>query len=115
MAGDIKVISAAHDRFYNTDLDAMLKAKGIDDAHPGRLEGRRLRGLHIGRATLHGYTVVVPMDTTTAANDYETTIGFFQILHQSDANATNEPLKQKASTLSRTDSIRSRKARRHPH
>jgi isochorismate hydrolase len=27
--GDIKVVSSAQDRFYNTDLDKMLKAKGI--------------------------------------------------------------------------------------
>jgi hypothetical protein len=39
------------------------------------------------------------------ATDYETAIGVFQILHQFDANATNEPLKAKASTLSRTDLI----------
>ena len=32
-------------------------------------------------------------------------VGIFQILNQFDANATNEPLKTKASTLSRTNLI----------
>ena len=27
--GDIKVLNTAQDRFYNTDLDKLLKAKGI--------------------------------------------------------------------------------------
>ena len=52
-----------------------------------------------------GYTVVVPQDASLAVTDYETAIGVFQILNQLSANATNEPLKAKASTLSRTDMI----------
>jgi hypothetical protein len=40
-----------------------------------------------------------------ATTNYETAIGVFQILNQLSANATNEPLKAKASTLSRTDMI----------
>jgi hypothetical protein len=56
-------------------------------------------------ATARGYTVVVPVDASLAATDYETAVGIFQILNQFDANATNEPLKTKASTLSRTDLI----------
>lgn len=55
-------------------------------------------------ATLRGYTVVVPTDAGLAATDYEV-IGQFQILNQNRANAANEPLKAKASTLSRTDMI----------
>jgi hypothetical protein len=47
----------------------------------------------------------VPVDASLATTDYETTIGLFQILTQFDANITNEPLKAKASTLSRTDMI----------
>jgi hypothetical protein len=45
------------------------------------------------------------MDTTAAATDYETTIGFYQILNGGNANLTNEPLKAKSTTLSRTDLI----------
>jgi hypothetical protein len=32
-------------------------------------------------ATLHDYTVVVPVDTAAAPTDYETVIGYFQILN----------------------------------
>jgi hypothetical protein len=45
------------------------------------------------------------VDTTTAATDYETSIGFYQILNQGNGNLTNAPLKPKAPTLSRTDMI----------
>jgi hypothetical protein len=56
-------------------------------------------------ATLRGYTVVIPVDASLAAADYEVPIGLYQILNQNSANAANEPLKEKASTLSRTDMI----------
>ena len=52
-----------------------------------------------------GYTVVVPIDASLDASDYEISIGQFQILHQHSSNAANEPLKNGASTLSRTDLI----------
>jgi hypothetical protein len=51
------------------------------------------------------YTVVIPMDTTAANTDYETTIGFYQILNQGNSNLNNEPLKAKSPTLTRTDMI----------
>ena len=56
-------------------------------------------------ATLRDYTVVIPVDTTTAATDYETAIVFYQILNQGNGNLTNEPLKPKAPTLIRTNMI----------
>jgi nicotinamidase-related amidase len=104
-AGDIKIESQAQDRFYKTDLDNMLKAKGITTLI---LTGWKVSGsvtyTSVG-ATLRGYTVVVPIDTSLDATDYEIAIGQYQILHQHSANAENEPLKAKASTLSRTDLI----------
>ena len=103
--GDIKIESQAQDRFYNTDLDSALKAKGITTLI---LTGWKVSGsvtyTSVG-ATLRGYTVVVPMDASLDATDYEIAIGLFQILHQHSSNATNEPLKTGASTLSRTDLI----------
>ena len=103
--GDIKIESQAQDRFYNTDLDKTLKAKGITTLI---LAGWKVSGsvtyTSVG-ATLRGYTVVVPVDASLDATDYEIAIGQFQILHQHSANAANEPLKDKASTLSRTDLI----------
>jgi len=104
-AGDIKVENQAQDRFYNTDLDKMLKAKGITTLI---LTGWKVSGsvtyTSVG-ATLRGYTVVVPVDATSDATDYEIVIGKYQILNQNSANAANEPLKARASTLSRADLI----------
>ena len=104
-SGDIKIESQAQDRFYNTDLDQTLKAKGITTLI---LTGWKVSGsvtyTSVG-ATLRGYTVVVPIDTTLDGTDYEIAIGRYQILHQNSSNATNEPLKNRASTLSRTDLI----------
>ena len=89
----------------NTDLDQALKAKGITTLI---LAGWKVSGsvtyTSVG-ATLRGYTVVVPIDATLDATEYEIVIGQFQILNQNSANATNEPLKNRASTLSRTDLI----------
>ena len=103
--GDIKIESQAQDRFYNTDLDKALKAKGITTLI---LTGWKVSGSvtysSVG-ATLRGYTVVVPVDASVDATDYEIAIGQYQILHQTSSNATNEPLKNRASTLSRTDLI----------
>jgi len=102
---DPVIASYAQDRFYNTDLDKTLKAKGITTVI---LTGWKINGsvlyTSVG-ATLRDYTVVVPQDASLATTDYEVAIGLFQILNQNSANATNEPLKTKASTLSRTDMI----------
>jgi nicotinamidase-related amidase len=104
-AGDIKIVNTAQDRFYNTDLDKLLKAKGITTII---MVGWKISGSltysSVG-ATLRDYTVVIPMDTTAAATDYEQVIGFYQILNQGNGNLTNVPLKPKAPTLSRTDMI----------
>ena len=103
--GDIKIESQAQDRFYNTDLDKTLKAKGITTLI---LAGWKVSGsvtyTSVG-ATLRGYTVVVPVDASLDATDYEIAIGQYQILHQHSENAANEALKDRASTLSRTDLI----------
>ena len=104
-ANDPVMQSYAQDRFYNTELDKILKDKGITTLI---LTGWKVSGsvtyTSVG-ATARGYTVVVPADASLAATDYETAVGIFQILNQFDANATNQPLKTKASTLSRTDLI----------
>jgi nicotinamidase-related amidase len=104
-AGDIKIVNTAQDRFYNTDLDKELKAKGIKTII---MVGWKVSGsvtyTSVG-AMVRDYTVVVPVDTTTASTDYETSIGFYQILNSGNANLANEPLKPKSTTLTRTDMI----------
>jgi nicotinamidase-related amidase len=103
--GDIKIVNTAQDRFYNTDLDKALKAKDIKTII---MVGWKVSGsvayTSVG-ATVLNYSVVIPVDTTTASTDYETTLGFYQILNQGNSNLTNEPLKPNAPTLSRTDLI----------
>ena len=102
--GDIYVENISQDRFYNTDLDQQLKARGITTLI---MAGVSVNGsvtyTSVG-ATAHGYTVVVPVDTVVG-DGFSRAVGLFQILNQDDRNPTNEPLKQKASTLSRTDLI----------
>jgi nicotinamidase-related amidase len=104
-AGDIKIVNTAQDRFYNTDLDKALKAKGITTVI---MVGWKVSGSvaysSVG-ATVRGYTVVVPVDTTAAPTDYEQVIGFYNILNQRNGNMPNQPLKPMAPTLSRTDMI----------
>lgn len=102
---DIQIENQAQDRFYNTELDKMLKAKGITTLI---LVGWKVSGsvtyTSVG-ATLRGYTVVVPVDASLDASEFEIAVGRHQILNQNSSNAANEPLKHRASTLSRTDLI----------
>ncbi len=103
--GDIAIVNTAQDRFYDTDLDKALKAKGITTIV---MVGWKVSGSvaysSVG-ATLRGYTTVIPVDTTAATTDYEQVIGFYNILNQLGGNMTNQPLKPHAPTLSRTDMI----------
>jgi len=104
-AADIKIVNVAQDRFYNTDLDQQLKAKGITTII---MVGWKISGsvtyTSVG-AMVRDYTVVIPMDTPSAASDYETTVGFYNVLNSGNANLANEPLKKGAVTLTRTDLI----------
>jgi hypothetical protein len=51
------------------------------------------------------YTVVIPVDTTSAATGFETAIGFYKVLNSGNSNLEYRPLKPKAVTLNRTDLI----------
>jgi nicotinamidase-related amidase len=101
--GDIQIINTAQDRFYNTELDKLLKAKGIKTLI---MVGWKISGsvtYTSVAAMVREYTVVIPMDTTSAGSPYETTIGFYNVLNSGNANLANEPLKAKSVTLTRTD------------
>jgi nicotinamidase-related amidase len=102
---DPLIIGQAQDRFFSTPLDVMLRTHNVDKL---LLVGWRQNGSVLYTAvggTIRGYTVVVADDGTSAANDYDVAIGRYQLLTQLNANATNEPLKKQAATLSRTDLI----------
>jgi nicotinamidase-related amidase len=104
-AGDLKVVNVAQDRFYGTDFDQQLKAKGIETII---IAGWRISGsitfTSVG-AMDHGYTVVIPTDTTSSPSDYETAIGFYMVQNAGTRNPDNEPMAPNAVTLSRTDLI----------
>ena len=104
-ADDLKIMSMAQDRFFKTDLDKALKAKGIKTLI---IAGWKISGsvtyTSVG-AMAHDYTVVIPMDATSAGSDFETMIGFYNVLNSGNANLANQPLKAGSVTLSRTDMI----------
>jgi nicotinamidase-related amidase len=103
--GDPRVTGVAQDRFFDTPLNELLRAKGISHVI---LVGWRADGsvlyTSVG-AAIRMYTVVVPMDGTSAAQDYDLAVGWYQMLTQLNANPNNEPLRESAVTLSRIDGI----------
>ena len=99
------VIGQAQDRFFATPLDTMLRTHNVDKL---LLVGWRENGSVLYTAVggvIRGFTVAVADDGTSAANDYDIAIGRYQLLTQLSANATNDPLKKMAATLTRTDLI----------
>ncbi|HLZ28290.1 MAG TPA: isochorismatase family protein [Chloroflexota bacterium] len=103
--GDPSVAGLAQDRFFATPLDELLRARGISQVI---LVGWRADGSVLYTAVgaaIRTYTVVVPMDGTSAAQNYDLAVGWYQLLTQLNANPTNEPLRKSAVTLSRMDLI----------
>jgi nicotinamidase-related amidase len=103
--GDPVVVGLAQDRFFDTPLDELLRARGISQLV---LVGWRYDGSVLYTAvggTIRNYTVVVPDDGTSAAQPYDLAVGRYQLLTQLNSNPTNEPLKMAAATISRTDLI----------
>jgi hypothetical protein len=103
--GDPIVVGLGQDRFFDTPLDEMLRAKGITRLI---LVGWRINGSVLYTAvggTLRTYTVVVADDGTSAAQDYDIAVGRYQLLTQLSANPNNESLRKGAVTLSKTDLI----------
>jgi hypothetical protein len=105
MPGDPVVMSGA-DKFYNTDLDAILQQHGIKTVV---ITGTLTNGavLFTGfAASARGYTVVVATDGVSARGDFATPATEWQLLNgPGTSNPQNTPLQPKAATLSRTDLI----------
>jgi nicotinamidase-related amidase len=103
--GDPLVTSRA-DKFYNTDLDQMLKDHNIQTVV---LVGSAANGAVLYSAfgaAERGYTVVVATDGISSGPDFDTYLAEYQVLNMPGfGNATNDPLKQQAATLSRGDLI----------
>jgi nicotinamidase-related amidase len=100
------VIQGGQNKFLNTMLDDVMRSHGIKTIV---LAGWRANGSILFTshgATVLRYTVVVAVDGTAAAHDFEVAIGLYQVLNLLSGNPTNEPLRPGAVTLSRTDLIR---------
>jgi nicotinamidase-related amidase len=99
------LIQANQNKFMNSPLDDHMRRHGIKTII---LAGWRANGSVL--FTSHGatalrYTVVVATDCTSAAQDFEVAIGFYQVLNLLSSNPSNEPLRPGAVTLSRSDLI----------
>lgn len=103
--GDPIVIAQA-DKFFNTDLDDILKQAGITTVV---ITGTSSNGVVLYTAfgaSERGYTVVVATDGISAGNDVLNYLALEQMLNEPGfANLPNTPLQPKAVTLSRTDLI----------
>jgi nicotinamidase-related amidase len=102
---DPVVVSSA-DKFFNTPLDEILRMNGIETAI---MVGTASNGAPMYTAfgaNLRGYTVVVAEDGISGTNDFQTFLARYQLLNQPGySNADNQPLRERAVTLSRTDLI----------
>jgi nicotinamidase-related amidase len=99
------MVGAAQDRFFGTALDDMLRAREITTVV---IVGWRANGSVLYTsygAGVRGYTVVVPVDGTSAAAEEQNAVGRFQMLEHLGGNPTNRPLVPGQVTLSRTDLI----------
>lgn len=104
-SGDPVFLAHGQDRFFSTDLDYLLRAHGDTTVVlAGWKEDGSIQYTSVG-AILRGYTVVIADDGVSAPSDAEVAIGRYMMLNQSNANATNDALKQNAVTLSRSDLI----------
>jgi len=103
---DDPVVAAGADKFYNTNLDDILKQAGITTVV---ITGTGSNGavLYTAFAAFErGYTVVVAEDGISAGAGFITQYSEWQLLNEpGGSNPQNTPLKAMAVTLSRTDLI----------
>jgi len=96
-AGEVSVTSFA-DKFLNTDLDKILKDKGIATVI---VVGTASNGavLYTGSgAALRGYNVIVPVDGVTSAETYPEQFGIWQL--------ANGPTFSQKVTITKSDMIK---------
>lgn len=103
--GDPKVTARA-DKFNGTDLDQILKQKGIKTLV---VTGTAANGAVLYtsfEANLRGYTVVVAEDGISSDDPFALLLTRYQLINQPGmANPQNKPLQAGAVTLSRSDLI----------
>lgn len=100
------LVTSVADKFFSTNLDDLLKARGIETTI---VVGTASNGAVLYtsyEANLRGYTVVVADDGISQFEPFQVQMTRYQLLNQPGfANADNTALKPKAVTLSRMDLI----------
>ena len=103
---DDPVVKSNADKFFNTQLDDILRNRGIRTAV---IVGTAANGAPLYTsfgANARGYTVVVAEDGISSPDDIAVVVARYQLLNQPGfSNPENEPLRERAVTLSRTDLI----------
>jgi nicotinamidase-related amidase len=100
------VVTSRADKFFNTDLDQILKDHGIQTVvMVGAAANGAVMYTSFG-AVERGYTVVVATDGISSGPDFDTFLAEYQMLNMPGfANADNNPLQPTAATLTRGDLI----------
>jgi nicotinamidase-related amidase len=103
---DEPIVASSADKFFNTPLDDLLRSRGIRTAVVvGFAANGAVLYTSFG-ANTRGYTVVVAEDGISAAEEFGVLVTRWQLLNQPGfSNPGNEPLRERAVTLSRTDLI----------
>ncbi len=103
---DEQKVSGRADKFFNTNLDNILKGRGIKTVViVGYVANGAVLYTAFG-ANARGYTAVVPLDGTGAEDPFAYLLTEYQLLNEPGfANPTNTPLADGKVTLSRSDLI----------
>lgn len=103
---DEPIVTSSADKFFNTPLADLLRDRGIrTTVMLGTVANGAVLYTAFGAST-RGYAVVVPEDGLSAPEDFAVFLTRYQLLNQPGfGNPTNEPLRERAVTLSRTDLI----------
>jgi len=105
IAGEPSVEGRA-DKFFNTPLDQLLRDRGITTLIVTGYSGIGAALYTPFEANVRGYTVVAVDDAMPTNASVENYVARYQLLNQPGAsNPTNEPLRPRAVTLSRSDLI----------
>ena len=103
---DDPVVTSRADKFFNTNLDQILKDHGIQTAMVvGSAANGAVLYTTFGLAE-RGYTSAVAVDGISSGPDFDTYLAQYQVLNMPGfGNATNDPLKPQSATLTRGDLV----------
>jgi nicotinamidase-related amidase len=103
---DDPVVTSRADKFFNTNLDQILSDHGIQTAV---VVGSAANGAVLYTTfglVERGYTAAIAVDGISSGPDFDTYLAQYQVLNMPGfANASNDPLKPQAATLSRGDLV----------